>query len=146
MPEVCPRAISTSLWRAAALETIALIEEGLMANAKTQGDFLMSELAKLKSTHLQIGDVRGKGLMIGFDIVAADGSPAPDEAERLVQRSFLKGLLLLRCGESAIRLCPSLVVTREHCETALAIMSECLAEIAGGPAGRAKGSVSGIKA
>ncbi|HET6325764.1 MAG TPA: acetyl ornithine aminotransferase family protein [Planctomycetaceae bacterium] len=131
---------------AAALETIALIEEGLMANAKTQGDFLMSELAKLKSTHPQIGDVRGKGLMIGFDIVAADGSPAPDEAERLVQKSFLKGLLLLRCGESAIRLCPSLVVTREHCETALAIMSDCLAEMAGGPAGRAKGPVSGAKA
>jgi 4-aminobutyrate aminotransferase len=84
--------------------------------------------------------------MIGFDIVAADGSPAPEEAERLVQMSFLKGLLLLRCGESAIRLCPPLVVTREHCETALAIMSECLSEMGGEPASRTGGPASKAKA
>jgi 4-aminobutyrate aminotransferase len=82
--------------------------------------------------------------MIGFDIVAADGSPAPEEAERLVQMCFRKGLLLLRCGESAIRLCPPLVVTQEHCETALSIMAECLDEMSGKPA-RAGGSAAGAK-
>jgi 4-aminobutyrate aminotransferase len=123
---------------AAALETIALLEEGLMKNAAEQGAFLLAELEKLKGTHASIGDVRGKGLMIGFDLVAADGSPAPEAAESLVQACFLKGLLLLRCGESAIRLCPPLIVTKEHCETALAIMSECLGAMSGGPAPRGK--------
>ena len=123
---------------AAALETIALLEDGLMENAARQGAFLLAELEKLKRKHSAIGDVRGKGLMIGFDLVAADGSPAPDEAESLVQACFHKGLLLLRCGESAIRICPPLVVTQEHCETALAIMSECLGASVGAPAGRSK--------
>ncbi len=127
---------------AAALETIALIEDGLMANAARQGAFLMAELEKLKRKHSAIGDVRGKGLMIGFDMVAADGSPAPEEAECLVQASFHKGLLLLRCGESAIRLCPPLVVTQEHCETALTIMSECLDTMCGSPSGRAKNAAT----
>jgi 4-aminobutyrate aminotransferase len=129
---------------AAALETIALLEEELMENATRQGNFLLAELAKLKRTQPTIAEVRGKGLMIGFDIVAADGSPAPEEAERLVQMCFHKGLLLLRCGESAIRICPPLVVTQEHCETALSIMAECLDEMSGKPA-RAGGSVAGPK-
>ncbi|HEV3301276.1 MAG TPA: acetyl ornithine aminotransferase family protein [Planctomycetaceae bacterium] len=129
---------------AAALETIALLEEELMENATRQGNFLLAELAKLKRTHPMIAEVRGKGLMIGFDIVAADGSPAPEEAERLVQMCFHKGLLLLRCGESAIRICPPLVVTQEHCETALSIMAECLDEMSGKPA-RAGGTAAGAK-
>jgi 4-aminobutyrate aminotransferase len=122
---------------AAALATIELIEDELMANATKQGTFLLAELGKLKRTHPTIAEVRGKGLMIGFDIVAADGSPAPEEAERLVQLCFHKGLLLLRCGESAIRICPPLMVTREHCQTALSIMAECLAEMSK-PAARGK--------
>jgi 4-aminobutyrate aminotransferase len=130
---------------AAALETIALLEEELMENATRQGAFLLTELAKLKRTQPMIGDVRGKGLMIGFDIVAADGSPAPDEAERLVQSCFLKGLLLLRCGESAIRLCPPLVVTCEECETALAIITECLNEMAGSSPAPGRSPVSKAK-
>ena len=129
---------------AAALETIAMLEEELMENATRQGNFLLAELAKLKRTQPTIAEVRGKGLMIGFDIVAADGSPAPEEAERLVQMCFHKGLLLLRCGESAIRICPPLVVTQEHCETALSIMAECLDEMSGKPA-RVGGSVSAAK-
>jgi len=130
---------------AAALETIALLEEGLMENATRQGNFLLTELGKLKRKYPAVAEVRGKGLMIGFDMVAADGSPAPEQAERLVQACYLKGLLLLRCGESAIRLCPPLVVTQEHCETALAIMAECLEEMGNKPAGRAKTRVSKSK-
>jgi len=130
---------------AAALETIALLEEGLMENATRQGNFLLTELGKLKRKYPAVAEVRGKGLMIGFDMVAADGSPAPEQAERLVQACYLKGLLLLRCGESAIRLCPPLVVTQEHCETALAIMAECLEEMGNKPAGRTKTRVSKSK-
>jgi 4-aminobutyrate aminotransferase len=130
---------------AAALETIALLEEELMANAKTQGDFLLAEFEKLKRTHPLIADVRGKGLMIGVELAAADGSPASDEAEQLVQTCFKKGLLLLRCGESSVRICPPLMITREHCETALAIITECLDEMAGTPKGGSRGATSKVK-
>jgi 4-aminobutyrate aminotransferase len=131
---------------AAALETIALLESELMENAAKLGDFLLSELKQLQRGHSQIADVRGKGLMIGVELVEPDGSPAPDLAERLVQACFHKGLLLLRCGESTIRLCPPLVITREDCETALAIMTQCLNEETGSPAARAKVPVSKAKA
>jgi 4-aminobutyrate aminotransferase len=130
---------------AAALETIALLESELMENAARLGDFLLSELKKLQRGHSQIADVRGKGLMIGVELAEPDGSPAPDLAERLVQACFRKGLLLLRCGESTIRLCPPLVITREDCETALAIMTQCLDEVTGTPTTRGNVPVSKAK-
>ncbi len=116
---------------AAALETIALLEEGLMQNAAELGDYLLSELRVLQGRHAMIGDVRGKGLMIGVELVENDRArrPAPASAERLMQTCFQKGLLLLRAGESAIRLCPPLVITREQAETALSIIEEALTEI-----------------
>jgi 4-aminobutyrate aminotransferase len=116
---------------AAALETIALLQEGLMDNATQVGEFLMEALREMQRRHRLIGDVRGKGLMIGVELVqegpARNANPAA--AEQLVQACFRKGLLLLRCGESAVRLCPPLVITREHAQTALAIIDEVLTEI-----------------
>ena len=115
---------------AAALETIALLEEGLMENAARGGEFLLGELKMLKSRRPEFGDVRGKGLMLAFDLIdPTDGSPNPDLAEEVVQACFRKGLLLLRCGASAIRLCPPLVITREQAEIALAIIEESLTEM-----------------
>ena len=116
---------------AAALETIALLQEELIANAARVGEFLIAGLKALQARHPAIGDVRGKGLMLAIELVqpGSDPLPAPDAAERLVQTCFHKGLLLLRCGASAVRLCPPLVITREQVETALAIIGESLAEM-----------------
>jgi len=116
---------------AAALETIALLQEGLMENAARVGEFLLTELKTLQTRHPAIGDVRGKGLMLAIELIepGTDQLPAPDAAERLVQTCFQKGLLLLRCGASAVRLCPPLVITRQQAETALAIISETLTEM-----------------
>jgi 4-aminobutyrate aminotransferase len=114
---------------AAALETIAVLEDGLLENATRIGDFLLAELAKMRAKHPIVGDVRGKGLMIGVELVKPDGTPAPTDAESLVQGCFQKGLLLLRCGESAIRLCPPLVITQQHAETALSIIEDVLSGI-----------------
>jgi 4-aminobutyrate aminotransferase len=126
---------------AAAIETIALIEEELMANAAHQGEFLIGKLKSLQTRHAVIGDVRGKGLMLAIEMVKTDAahSPDPDAAELLVQTCFQKGLLLLRCGASAVRLCPPLVITQEQAEIALSIIEEALVEMEHGTAHRTKG-------
>lgn len=116
----------------AALETIALLEEELIANAETQGEWLLDQFEAMKPRHKWIGDVRGKGLMIGVELVKSRTSKEPAVAARdeIVQRAFTKGLLLLGCGKNTIRFCPPLVVSRKQCETAVRIFEECLHEIA----------------
>jgi 4-aminobutyrate aminotransferase len=115
----------------AALETIALVEEGLMQNAAEVGEFLLTRLRELQARHPIIGDVRGLGLMIGVDLVkdrrTREGAGA--ERDAILQRCFAQGLVLLGCGESSIRLCPALVVTREESETAVKILDAAITEI-----------------
>jgi 4-aminobutyrate aminotransferase len=125
---------------AAALTTIALLEESLMENAARLGEFLMARLKAMQARQPVISDVRGKGLMIGIELVKpSDRSPAPDAAEQLVQTCFQKGLLLLRCGASSVRLCPPLVITKEQAEIALSIIDETLTEMAKGAVHRTSG-------
>jgi 4-aminobutyrate aminotransferase len=115
----------------AALETIALVEEGLMQNATDVGNFLLGRLRELATRHPLIGDVRGLGLMIGVDLVRNRDTKEtmPVERDAVLQHCFSKGLVLLGCGESAIRLCPALVVTREEAETAIQIIDAGLTEV-----------------
>ncbi|MEX1096204.1 MAG: acetyl ornithine aminotransferase family protein [Planctomycetales bacterium] len=115
----------------AALETIRLLEEGLMANAAEVGDFLLEKLRDLANRHPLIGDVRGKGLMIGVELVRdrKTKEKAVKERNDIVQRCFQKGLLLLGCGENSLRLCPPLVIDQEQAETAVRILDEALGEI-----------------
>ena len=117
---------------AAALETIALLEEELIENAAQVGNFLLTRLDKLKQKHTLIGDVRGKGLMIGIELVTDRETKrrAIDERNEIVQSCFRKGLLLLGCGKNSIRFCPPLVITREQAETAVSILDEALSEVA----------------
>src|SRR5262249_21650387 len=115
----------------AALETIALVEEGLMKNASDVGSFLIGRLKELAARHPLIGDVRGVGLMIGVGLVKnhTTREGAPVERDAILQHCFTQGLVLLGCGESAIRLCPALVVTKEEAETAVRILEESIAEV-----------------
>ena len=115
----------------AALETIKLVEEGLMKNAAEVGNFLLGRLRELAARHPLIGDVRGLGLMIGVDLVKdrATREAAHIERDAVLQHCFSQGLVLLGCGESAIRLCPALVVTREQAETAVQILDAALSEV-----------------
>jgi 4-aminobutyrate aminotransferase len=112
----------------AALETIALLEQELMANATTQGDRLIRGLKELQARHPLIGDVRGKGLMVAFELIEDPMSRRPAVAARsaVVQECFRRGLLVLGCGESSIRLCPPLVVDDAECDTALRILDQAL--------------------
>ena len=112
----------------AALETIKLLEEGLMVAAATVGNHLQARLRDLVTRHKLIGDVRGLGLMIGMELVRdrATKEPASTERDEIVQECFHRGLLLLGCGTNTIRFCPPLVITAEQCDTAVAILDEVL--------------------
>ncbi len=114
----------------AALATIDLLIESLMANAALQGEHLMSGLRKLQQAHECIGDVRGKGLMVGVELVKDRESkvPAKECRDKIINAAFRKGLLLLGCGENNIRFCPALTVRRTEINTCLTIFDDAVRE------------------
>jgi 4-aminobutyrate aminotransferase len=115
---------------AAALATIELLEEGLVENAARTGAVLKESLTALKARHPVIGDVRGLGLMIGVDFEKSDGSRSPDGQlrDRVMQKCFEKGLLLLSCGDSTLRFCPPLIVTAEETKVAVEVFDAAVSE------------------
>jgi 4-aminobutyrate aminotransferase len=81
----------------------------------------------MQKRHPLMGDVRGKGLMIGIEFVKdAKKTKAKDESNALVLEAFNHGLLLLPCGENCVRLCPSLIVTQDQCDVMLDVWEESL--------------------
>jgi 4-aminobutyrate aminotransferase len=116
---------------AAALATLDLVEGGLMANAARMGERLLARAAGLKEKHPCIGDVRGRGLMVGVEFVKdrATREPAGELVHDLVQRAFRQGLLLLGAGKSTLRLAPPLVVDQNDVDTAMDMIDACLAEL-----------------
>jgi 4-aminobutyrate aminotransferase len=113
---------------AAALATLDVVERELIANATAMGDRLIAGVRRLAERHVAIGDIRGLGLMIGVELVADRQSrePAPQLVHDLVQLAFTKGLLLLGCGRSTLRLAPPLVVDAVDVDVGLGIIDECL--------------------
>ena len=113
---------------AAGLATLRLLEEGLVANADRVGRVLMTALRDRLGGHAVVGDVRGLGLMIGVEIVRDRfrREPAPELRERILEEAFKRGLLLLGCGRSTIRLAPPLVVDEEDAATAARILEEAV--------------------
>jgi 4-aminobutyrate aminotransferase len=113
---------------AAGLATLRLLEEGLIANADRVGRVLMTALRDRLGGHAVVGDVRGLGLMVGVEIVRDRfrREPAPELRERILEEAFKRGLLLLGCGRSAIRLAPPLVVDEEDAATAARILEEAV--------------------
>jgi 4-aminobutyrate aminotransferase len=116
---------------AAALATLDLVEGGLMANAGRMGERLLARAAGLKERHPCIGDVRGRGLMVGVEFVKdrTTREPAGELVHDLVQRAFRQGLLLLGAGKSTLRLAPPLVVDQNDVDTAMDMIDACLAEL-----------------
>ena len=114
----------------AALATLDLIEEELMANALKMGARLINKLKNLKKENSLIGDVRGLGLMVGVELVKDQRTkePASREAHEIVNQAFRKGLLLLPCGENVIRFSPPLVISSEEVDTAVEIFREVISQ------------------
>ncbi len=116
---------------AAALETIRLLENGLLRNSAKVGDYLKSRLQELARQFPLIGDVRGQGLMVGVELVRnlETREPAARERDQIIAKAFRRGLLLLGCGESSIRFSPPLVVKQGEVDIAVKILEKCFKEI-----------------
>jgi 4-aminobutyrate aminotransferase len=116
---------------AAALATLKLLREHLMANAADVGGHLRAGLAALADKHPLIGDVRGRGLMIGVELVRDRQTKerAGRERDAVVSAAFARGLLLLGAGANAIRFSPPLVLTRELADIAIRLFDEALTEV-----------------
>ncbi|MBI3406995.1 MAG: acetyl ornithine aminotransferase family protein [Planctomycetes bacterium] len=110
----------------AALATLKLLEGGYTANAAQRGEELRKGLVEMRGEFPAVGDVRGLGLMTAMDVVRHDKPQAfdPKLREELIQAAFQEGLLLLGCGESAIRFCPPLCITSAQVQTALEILAK----------------------
>ena len=114
---------------AAALATLDLIESQYLANAAEVGQYTLDALEEIQARHPSIGDVRGKGLMIGVEFVQnrETKEPAKHLSDRVVELGFERGLLLLSCGKSVIRVAPALSITRSEIDEGLQIFEEAVA-------------------
>ena len=110
---------------AAALETIALLEDGLVENAVVRGKQALDGLRPLAERHPGlVRDVRGLGLMLAVEF------DSMQHAEDVQWAAFQRGLLVLECGKSSVRMSPALTVSAEEMDTALRIFGEAVAEVA----------------
>src|ERR1700678_2139585 len=117
---------------AAALATLDVIEkEGLLRNSQEVGDHMMKRMADWPAKLRLVGDVRGRGLMVGVEIVKNKTTKEYGAAERdlIVEKAFERGVLFLGCGPSTIRICPPLVVTKEQGDVAVDVLEECIREV-----------------
>jgi 4-aminobutyrate aminotransferase len=114
---------------AAALATLDVIEkEKLLKNSAEVGAHMMKRMSEWPSKLKMVGDVRGRGLMIGVEIVKdkATKEHAAADRDRIVNLAFERGVLFLGCGPSSIRICPGLVVTKEEADVAVDVLEECI--------------------
>ncbi len=120
---------------AAALATLDVIEkEHLIENSAQVGAHMLKRMAEWPSKLKLVGDVRGRGLMIGVDIVKDKTTKEYGAAERdrIVEMAFERGVLFLGCGPSTVRICPPLVVTRDEADVAVDVLAECIREVGKG--------------
>src|SRR5258705_875182 len=112
---------------AAALATLDVIEkEHLLANSAEVGSHMLKRMAGWPAKYRVVGDVRGRGLMIGVDIVKDQKTKeyAPEHRDRIVELAFERGILFLGCGPSTVRIAPPLVVTKDEADVAMDALEE----------------------
>jgi len=131
---------------AAALATIELLEGGLVANAQRRGEQAFAGLRPLIARYPGlVREIRGKGLMIGIELDTAD------HAEEVQWAAFQRGLLVLECGKTSVRMSPALTVTQDEMDTGLRIFAEAVAAVAAAPRevlaeAAAAGAITGVEA
>jgi 4-aminobutyrate aminotransferase len=117
---------------ASALATLDVIEkEHLLEHTSEVGAHMLKRMSTWPERMKLVGDVRGRGLMIGVDIVKDKTTKEYASAERdlIIERAFEHGILFLGCGPSTIRMCPPLVVTKEEADVALDVLEECIVQV-----------------
>jgi 4-aminobutyrate aminotransferase len=112
---------------AAALATMDVLESEGIRNAERIGRHVMERTSSWPKKHKLVGDVRGRGLMIGIDLVTDKETKtnAGPERDRVVELAFERGCLFLGAGPSAIRFCPPLIITQEQADIGLDVLEEC---------------------
>ncbi len=113
---------------AAALATLDLIENEYLENAAVVGQYANDALHEIMAHHPSIGDVRGMGLMIGVEFVKDRKSkvPADELTNRVVDLAFERGLILLSCGKSVIRIAPPLCITKDEIDEGMKVLDEAI--------------------
>ncbi len=116
---------------AASLATLHLLETQYIDNARRMGEYIFSRLRDWPSQFPIVGEVRGRGLMIGIEIVKNQTSrePAHEAREAIVQRAFEKGLLILGAGANVLRLSPPLVIDEQQADFAVQTLATCIREV-----------------
>lgn len=106
-------------------------EERLMENATRQGAHIMSRLREWRDNYEIVGDVRGKGLMIGIEIVKDKKSKTPgtEENKQIMEKAFKRGVAVIICGASTMRIIPPLTITTELVDSALDILEGAVKEV-----------------
>ncbi|HEX5422298.1 MAG TPA: aminotransferase class III-fold pyridoxal phosphate-dependent enzyme, partial [Candidatus Acidoferrales bacterium] len=102
-----------------------------MANAARMGELIMKKTADWKQKHKTVGDIRGRGLMIGVEFVRDQKTKekAPDLRNKIVEKAFYKGLLVLGSGDTTLRLCPPLLVDEEQIDFALHTLDGVISDV-----------------
>jgi len=114
---------------AAALATLDVIEkEGLLKNSEEVGNYMLKRMADWPAKHKIVGDVRGRGLMIGVEIIKDKKTKeyGNEERDRIVELAFERGILFLGCGPSTVRIAPPLVVTKDEADAAMDALEESI--------------------
>ena len=116
---------------AASLATLKLLENGYIANAARMGDYIFQKTANWVEKHKIVGNIRGRGLMVGIEFVRDQKTKekATDLRNRLVDMAFHKGLLVLGAGENSMRLAPPLMIDEAQADFALNTLEACISEI-----------------
>ncbi len=116
---------------AAALATLRLLDRSLIANSAAMGERIFKQTENWYERHKIVGDIRGKGLMIGIELVRdrKTKEKAPELRNRILHAAFEKGLLLLGAGENSLRLCPPLVIDAEQADFAVHTLDACITEV-----------------
>ena len=117
---------------AAAMATLDVIEkDGLLRNSQEVGNHMMKRMADWPKKHKIVGDIRGRGLMIGVDIVKDQKTREYGNAERdrIVENAFERGVLFLGCGPSTVRIAPALIVTKDEADVAVDTLEESIAAV-----------------
>ena len=131
---------------AAALATMDVLEREGIKNAEVVGKHTMDRISGWPKHLDLVGDVRGRGLMIGVEIVTDKKTKTQGGAERdkIVELAFERGVLFLGCGPNSIRIAPPLIVSKEQADIAIDVLEECIHIVAGKP--HAKASSNGKQA
>ena len=115
---------------AASLATMDLLEGGMIENARKMGEYIFQRTADWTNKFKIVGDVRGKGLMVGIELVRDQRTKerAGDLRNAIVDGAFHKGLLVLGAGENSLRLSPPLLIDEEQADFAVRTLEECIRE------------------